>query len=77
MAPDMEATITKEIGGRHIYTQQIGTDAMGRVRCPEEIDGASLHALFFGGSFTFGEGVLSGETLPPVGGMVLKPVLDT
>jgi hypothetical protein len=62
--PNNVATSTKHIGDEWIYSVSytIGPDAL-RVT-PEASDDARGSVLFFGGSFTFGEGVEDEDTLP-------------
>jgi len=63
--PDNAATSARHVDGERIYrvTYTIGKDAL-RVAPPDLGDRVKGSLIFFGGSFTFGEGVEDRETLP-------------
>ncbi len=55
----------RRLDGQVVYDVTYTTDALSRRVSPvADPDGRSRHALFFGCSFTFGEGVEDDETLP-------------
>jgi hypothetical protein len=51
-------------GDRFVFDVAYRTDAYGRRRCPEPSQPATNFTAFFGGSFTFGEGLADADTLP-------------
>ncbi len=51
-------------GDRFVFDVAYRTDAYGRRRCPEPSQPAANFTAFFGGSFTFGEGLADADTLP-------------
>lgn len=66
LRPNLSVPVTKYANGEPIYSVTYHTDMFGRRVVPESKDrnNAEKFIAFFGGSFTFGEGVEDEETLP-------------
>ena len=63
--PNAAISETKTLGGRLVYNATYSTDAYSRRLTPiENIEHRSYFMLFFGCSYTFGEGVNDNETMP-------------
>lgn len=57
--------IREKVSGKTVYDVQYSLDEYGRRKTPQENEGArKKHALFFGCSYTMGEGVEDNQTLP-------------
>jgi hypothetical protein len=64
-APSAATTCSRTFGGRPVFNVVYTTDRYGRRASPVGTPGKrDRHALFFGCSFTFGEGVEDTATLP-------------
>jgi hypothetical protein len=60
-----ESKVTEKITGKIIYDVHYSLDEYGRrITLQKNLPARNKHALFFGCSFTFGEGVNDDETLP-------------
>ena len=65
LRPDQQVQARWMVGGESVYDVVYTIDGSGlRVEPPVAPGGGSECVLFFGGSFTFGEGVGDSETLP-------------
>ncbi len=63
--PNIEVLVEKKRGEEVVYAVTYATDAYSRRITPmDNPDDRTRFVLFFGGSFTFGEGVEQNETLP-------------
>jgi hypothetical protein len=62
--PNLAETAQLEVDGQRIYSTPYTTDEYSRRRTPAPTESARRFAMFFGCSFTFGEGVGQNETLP-------------
>lgn len=65
MKPNTEGEVSRVIGDTIVYENvPFQTDDLGRRSCPSGAPTAPFHAIFFGGSFTFGQGLTDEQTLP-------------
>lgn len=64
LRPGVSVTATKYIQGNIVYQVRYTTNAHGLRHSPAAKTAEATCILFFGGSFTFGEGVNDAETLP-------------
>lgn len=64
--PNIKSDSTLYRGSTLIYKTTYTFDEAGRRVCLPQVSGAKRHALFFGGSLTFGDGVQDSETLASV-----------
>lgn len=62
--PNIQSTSTLYRGSTLIHKATYSFDRAGRRSCSPIMPNAKRHAIFFGGSITFGEGVQDGDTLP-------------
>jgi len=63
--PGMKVVASRQKGQKLLYKVTYSTDAHGRRATPvEKLEPNPDHILFFGGSYTFGEGVNDDETMP-------------
>jgi hypothetical protein len=65
LVPDTQVIASRQKGEKTLYQVVYTTDARGRRLTPaDNLDNRSNYILFFGGSYTFGEGVNDDETMP-------------
>ncbi len=64
LRPNQRERSERYYAGEPIFAVEYSTDARGLRRSPTALPTATQSALFFGGSYTFGDGVEDDETLP-------------
>ena len=65
MNPNIEGAVSRRFGDTFAYKDvPFHTDELGRRACPPPAGPAEKHAMFFGGSFTFGQGITDEQTVP-------------